>query len=145
MARRKKELIMPHLNDAGGNLMKKWYVEYSIRNPHTGKMERVRQYEEINDYETCRERYACAKTVIETLSNKISSGEISIVDMVEYDDLLAYGGAHYFKARRKTPRHSIEFYISKFIEHKKMEITEKTQQTYRSKFRILPLFWTTGR
>jgi len=33
MARRKKEIIWPHLNNAGGNLNKLWYVEYSLRNP----------------------------------------------------------------------------------------------------------------
>jgi integrase len=31
MARRRKEVVMPHLNDCGGDLTKKWYVEYSIR------------------------------------------------------------------------------------------------------------------
>ena len=42
MARRKKEIVMPHLNDCGGDLTKKWYVEYSIRNPKTDKMEGLR-------------------------------------------------------------------------------------------------------
>ncbi len=37
MARRQKEIIMPHLNNCGGDLTKKWYVEYSIRNPKTQK------------------------------------------------------------------------------------------------------------
>jgi len=31
MARRKKEIVVPHLNDCGGDLTKKWYVEYSIK------------------------------------------------------------------------------------------------------------------
>ena len=40
MARKQKEIVMPHLNDCCGDLKKQWFVEYSIRNPKTGKMER---------------------------------------------------------------------------------------------------------
>jgi integrase len=47
MARRQKEIIMPHLNDCGGDLKKKWHVEYSIGNPQSGKMERIRTYDGI--------------------------------------------------------------------------------------------------
>ena len=36
--KRKKIVILPKLNDAGGNLSKKWFVYYSIRDPRTDKM-----------------------------------------------------------------------------------------------------------
>jgi hypothetical protein len=42
MSRRKKEIILPHLNDSGGDMSKTWYVEYSLKNPVTGKTERFR-------------------------------------------------------------------------------------------------------
>jgi hypothetical protein len=48
---------MPHLNDCCGDLTKKWYVEYSIRNPQSGKMERIWIYDEINPFSTFRERF----------------------------------------------------------------------------------------
>jgi hypothetical protein len=55
MTRRRKEIIMPHLNDNNGDLTKKWYVEYSIRNPKNGKMERIRIYDGIDQYSTYKE------------------------------------------------------------------------------------------
>jgi len=73
MARRKKEFVIPHLNDCGGDLTKKWYVEYSIRNPKTGKMERVRNYGEINRFSTREARLKSARKIIESCSKAIQS------------------------------------------------------------------------
>jgi hypothetical protein len=44
MARRRKEVVMPHLNNCGRDIKKNWYVEYSIKNPQSGEMERIRHY-----------------------------------------------------------------------------------------------------
>lgn len=44
MARRKKIVILPHLCDAGGDINKKWWVEYSMRDPRTDEMKRFRNY-----------------------------------------------------------------------------------------------------
>ena len=42
--KRKKIVILPKLNDAGGNLSKKWFVYYSVRDPRTDKMERFKDH-----------------------------------------------------------------------------------------------------
>ena len=91
MARKQKEIIMPHFNDCGGDLTKKWYVEYSIRNPKTLKMERVRIYECINQFSTYRERFDFAQGVIVHYSKQIQLGNISYQEFVE-EDMLLYDG-----------------------------------------------------
>ena len=41
--KRKKIVILPKLNDAGGDLSKKWFIYYSVRDPRTDKMKRFRE------------------------------------------------------------------------------------------------------
>lgn len=38
MARRKKIVILPHLCDADGDIEKKWWVEYSMRDTESGEI-----------------------------------------------------------------------------------------------------------
>lgn len=40
--KRKKIVILPKLNDAGGDLSKKWFIYYSVRDPRTDKMNVLR-------------------------------------------------------------------------------------------------------
>jgi len=88
MARRRKEVVMPHLNDCDGDLTKKWYVEYSLRNPKTDKMERVRYYEDINAFQTYHERLGCAQKIIKKYSEQIIHGKLTMLKFVEYQDYL---------------------------------------------------------
>ena len=83
MARRKKEIVLPHLNDAGKDLSKLWYVEYSLRNPVSGKMERYRNYEGFTNIDTIEKRVVFAKKMIKDLTKKIKSGEINCVEQIK--------------------------------------------------------------
>jgi len=134
MARRKKDIIWPHLCDAGGDPCKLWYVEYSLRNPVNNKMERFRHYDGFRGI-PAEERYLFANQLIEDYKRKIITGEIGFVDIVEYTDMLIYDGSATFAKAQETASGSTRFYISDFIEYKKPEISLKTLQTYRSKFR----------
>ncbi|MDR1381352.1 MAG: site-specific recombinase, partial [Tannerella sp.] len=140
MARRQKELVMPHLNDCCGDLNKKWYVEYSIRNPQSGKMERVRIYDKINGYSTYNERFDFAQKIIKTLSDGIRSGSISFQELVEYEDLLLYDGEGGLSRKRQTKAGSIRIYLSDFLRMKELEINRKSFETYRSKLRLFCLY-----
>lgn len=66
--RRKKIFVRPHLNDRTGDMSKRWYVELSMRDHRTDKMQRARyEYlEEIkmNNCNTAPERYEAAKQII---------------------------------------------------------------------------------
>ena len=65
MARRKKDIVWSHLNDAGSDLSKGWYVEYSLRNPVNNEMERFRHYDGFKEINTSKERYLLAQQLIE--------------------------------------------------------------------------------
>ena len=140
MARRKKEIIMPHLNDCGGDLTKKWYVEYSIRNPKTFKMERVRIYESINQFSTYEERFNLAQKVIVHYSKQIQSGNISYQEFVEYEDMLLYDGQGSFSKTRMAKVGSIKVYLSDFLKIKKLEVSSVSLRSYTSKLRLFCLY-----
>ena len=140
MARRRKEIVMPHLNDCGGDLTKKWYVEYSVRNPKTDKMERLRHYEDINVYSTCDERYACAKKIIRKYAEQIQSGDIAFRKFVEYEDMLLYDGQGSFTRKRMSPPGNLRIYLSEFLQQKKSEINETSLHTYTSELRLFGLY-----
>jgi integrase len=139
MARRKKDIVWPHLNDAGGRLEKSWYVEYALRDPVTDKMERIRHYDKFKEISTDRERRLYASKIIKKLTADIKSGKIGFNVSVEYHDMLTYAGAS-FARKKKTHPESFKLYISEFLEYKRTEITGKSLQTYQSKFRIFASF-----
>jgi hypothetical protein len=99
MARRRKEVVMPHLNNCGGDMKKNLYVEYSIRNPQSGEMERIRHYDGINQFSTW-ECFAAAQKIIEYYNRQITSGSISHQQVLEYEDLLLYDGQGSFTRKR---------------------------------------------
>ena len=63
-------MILPKLNDAGGNLSKKWFVYYSVRDPRTDKMERFKDHVGLShpDESVRRER---ADKIIQELTVKL--------------------------------------------------------------------------
>ena len=140
MARRKKEIVWPHLNDAGGDLCKSWYVEYSLRNPISRKMERYRYYDGFKDIYTIEDRLVFAKKLIKELTDKIKSGEICCEELIEYNDYLEYKGIYHFQKTKTATPGSIKIYASDFLQYKETEVSSRTMQTYRSKIRIFLSF-----
>ncbi|MDR1221877.1 MAG: hypothetical protein LBL07_03235, partial [Tannerella sp.] len=140
MARRKKELVMPHLNNCGGDLSKMWYVEYSIRNPQSGEMERVRHYDGINQYSTYGERFAEAQKVFEYYTRQILAGSISYQKFAEFVDLLLYDGQAAFSKKRTAPAGHIKVYLSEFLRIKSLEINANSIRSYTSKLRLFYLY-----
>jgi len=136
MARRKKDVVWPHLNDAGGDLNKLWYVEYSLRNFRIDKMQRFRHYEGFKELKTAEERVLYAQKLIKDYTGKIKSGKIKFEETVEYEDMLVYGGGSSFLKTKKAVKESIVIHVSEFIQWKKTEIAQKTLETYRSKLRL---------
>lgn len=93
---------MPHLVNAGGNVNKQWYVEYSVRNPESGELERIRIYEGINRFSTCGECYDAAKKIIRKIKAQIRAGNIGYKEFTDYDDLLLYDGQSRYTSKRKA-------------------------------------------
>lgn len=133
MAKRKSILILPVLKDGGGFLSKRWYVEYSYRDPRTDQLKRFRHY--ITG-ETAEERYSTAENIIDELRTKLMNGwsPFSIPKIV-YEDEIIYANAAKTYGKLKEEVVSIKSHLSQFLAYKKAEVNTKSYVTYRSKLR----------
>ena len=74
MARTKSLICYPRLNDAKGNVSKRWYVEYAFRLPEDPeKVYRYRTYDGLCSG-TAEDRYAHARDIIEERTQWLKSG-----------------------------------------------------------------------
>ena len=137
MGRKKKLMVLPHLVDAGGDLSKPWFVEYSVRNPRTDEMERKRIYEGFASAKTKEERYALAESLVKKYGDLLKSGWTPFdKEKVAYTDELAVQryAERWGKERESIP--SIRMYLSEFLRLKQETVIAHSFQTYRSKLRI---------
>lgn len=139
MARKKAIVILPHLVDFGGDVSKKWWVEYSIRNPKTDVMKRFRDYASFSNITSIQERYDVASKVMSELSAKIQSGWTPFNgDQSEkyiYEDELTYTAVANNYGKMRQSNRTIRTYLSDFLNRKKAEVNKKSYQTYQSKIR----------
>jgi hypothetical protein len=88
---REKLIKLPVVYDAGGDVSKKWFIEFYIKNPKNGKFERQRIYRGINKFHTLKERKKAANEVCNFWTEKLKSGWTPFKDeSVIYDDNLQY-------------------------------------------------------
>lgn len=138
MARKKAIVILPHLIDAGGDMTKKWWIEYSFRNPKTGVMQRFRNYTLFTNVPTAKSRYNLAAKFIAELKAKIQSGWTPFSEEQEkyiYEDELTYSAVADNYGKMRESNRTVRTYLSDFLSRKKAEINKKSFQTYQSKIR----------
>lgn len=137
MGRRKVKFILPKLNDCGGKMSAEWYVEYSYRNEHNGKLERFRIYEGLKKLKTDEERRAHAADIIRSISERIYAGWTPFeLDNVTINNHIAYNiHARVYGNIEQTGK-NLFFYINAFLEDKKPHLSRKTAQDYASKLRL---------
>lgn len=127
-------MILPVLRDQAGSMQKKWYVEYSYRNPHTDEMQRFRTY--ITSF-SAKERYSEAKKIIKDITDKLESGWNPCTETkVVYEDQLAYRSLARKYGSVKSEIESMSYLISEFLKSKQLEVNDKTYMTYQSRLRI---------
>ena len=91
MARKRSLIILPKLKNCGGDLSKKWYVEYSCRDPQTNEMKRFRFYEGFAELSTAKQREAHAEKIISEIKMKLEKGEDPFSEKrISYQDELIY-------------------------------------------------------
>lgn len=142
MARRKSIVIMPRLNDSGGDLSKKWFVEYSCRNPQTDKMQRFRIYDGFGNLSNSRERYQHAEKIISKISSELNNGitPFTTEQTVIYEDELMYHSMARVYGKKKSSVVTIRTYLSEFLKLKEVEVIHRTYQTYCSKLRMFCMY-----
>lgn len=137
MGRKKSVVVLPHLVDAGGDVNKTWYVEYSMRDPYTNKMKRFRDYAGFNKMATAEERYERAKKVIDELKDKLANGWTPFRETkTTYEDLLLMNSVAKRWGAEREGIVTIRVHLSEFLELKRACVSAKSLQTYVSKLRI---------
>ena len=139
-----KIIKLPVIYDAGGSLKEKWYVEFYVRNPRTGKMERQRKFKGINKYHSLKQRKEAAEEMRKYWTDKLRAGWSPFTDTnIIYDDNLEY--QTFIKNYRvaKSKNGTFRFYASKYIDYIANEVEDTTISTYRSKLRLFDA-WLEG-
>lgn len=141
--KRKKIVILPKLNDAGGDLLKKWFVFYSVRDPRTDKMERFRVFEGLNVPDEAERRKLAVEKIAE-LAQKLKRGWTPFLDDEEaiYEDQLQYKTVAEIYGKQKAANATFRRLASQFIEVKQASdrLEPKTIQCYVSKLRMLTIW-----
>lgn len=133
--RSKRDIILPKLKNANGDMNADWYVEFSVRNPESGKMERKRIYTGFKEIETYEARMEHGNKLVEEYTKRIKSGEISTEKMVEYEDELMFDTNTYKSRKRLGKENTFRVLASDFIVYKRSEVNKKSMQSYKSKLR----------
>ncbi|MFV0329821.1 MAG: tyrosine-type recombinase/integrase, partial [Dysgonomonas sp.] len=137
MGRRKVQFVLPRLNDCGGDMTKKWYVEYSFRNEMNGKLERFRVYEGFMSIDSAKKRKEHAQGIITEIRDRILDGWTPFdMESVVCNNHIAYNIQSRVYGNRERTEKNLFFHINAFLEEKKPVVKKKTYQDYSSKLRI---------
>ncbi len=134
---RQKLIKLPVIYDAGGDLSKKWFIIFYVRDPRTGRLERQRIAKGINKFHTLKARKAAAEEMRQYWTDKLKSGWTPFTDeSVIYDDNLEYQTFIKNYRTTKSRNGTFRYYASKYIDSIRTEIEDTTVSTYRSKLRL---------
>ena len=136
MARKQAIIIYPHLNNAGGDLSKQWYVEYRWLMPGEAKMRKERIYNGLSIVSK-EERMKAAELIIKEKTKWLKSGAYLQGNerKVYADELLYRSEAKRFGSAREhivTTRTN----LSNFLTVQKQKVNAKSYENYVSKMRI---------
>ena len=136
---RKKMIILPKLNDCTGDLKKKWFVYFSVRNPASDKMQRFKIYGKLSAFKDAEKRTRAGELLCNEYVQKLKHGWSPFTDdsKVIYDDHLEYDKITRIYGRQRAANKTIKYYANKFLETLIGHIDKDgTLPTYKSKMRI---------
>ena len=134
---RNKLVILPKLNDAGGDPRKKWIVYYSVKDPKSNKMIRFRITKGLGPEVPLEIKMARATQIMIDLRKDLERG-ITPFDnnMVIYEDELRYRHVTQLYREKKAGNRTFRVLASEYLKEITREKSEETESTYRSKLRI---------
>lgn len=129
--------ILPRLNDCGGDLEKQWFVYYSIVNPETGKLKRIKVYKGFQNIPTAVGRRVHANKLIKDLSRQLHAGWTPFDErkVIYFDDAIQYQNEEQIFGKRKSSVNPLRLHLSGFLDDEKLRISPKTFESYQSKTR----------
>jgi len=133
MGRKQTLIIYPHLNDAGGDLTKDWYIEFKYRVPGNANLIKERIYKGLQ-VGTADDRYSLAAKIITEKRKWLDDGGFLkpenkmrvFVDELEYNSVTRLYGK--IKSELPTIRQNISEYLT-FIKQQKSAVTYSNIQT----------------
>jgi len=136
MKKKQAIIIFPHLNDCGGDLNQKWYVEYLWRVPGEEKPRKERIYKGVYSGTEKERRKAAAIIIREKTEWMKSGGHLQgNIKKVYADELLYRNEAKlYGEAREQVV--TTRTNLSEFLVEMKEKINAKSYENYVSKLRI---------
>jgi integrase len=132
---------MPKLCNCSGKVKKQWFVYYSVRDPLSGKMVRVRHYDGFTGLSET-EKYEHARKLIDDYSVRLQGGWSPFTgnQHIIYENNIDYKTvAEMYKTRQGANR-TLRLILSKYIELMSSGISKSSLQTYTSCFRIFTLY-----
>ncbi|MDP3443569.1 MAG: phage integrase N-terminal SAM-like domain-containing protein, partial [Ignavibacteria bacterium] len=135
---REKIAILPKLFDYSGDLSKKWYVYFSVRDPRTGKMVVKKIYKGIHIHKTKAKRLQAANEIIAKYTELLRVGYSFLEDESAniYTDSLQYRNTARIYSETKKGNRTFNFFASDFMSNCTGGLEPSTIQTYTSKLRI---------
>jgi integrase len=138
---RQKLIILPKLCNCNEDPDKQWFVYYSCRDPHTGKMVRFRHYDGFTGIPV-HARIEHARQLIEMFSTRLRSGWTPFTDDTQavYNDHIDYKTVAEMYGSRRSGNNTIRLWTSRYLDSIIQGVRHSTYLTYKSKFRIF-IFW----
>lgn len=133
-----KKIILPRLNDCGGEIHRQWFVYYSFLDPRTGQMKRFKLYNGFASLRTPADRYDHAEKMLDEYRRKLLSGwsPFEKRDAVIYEDEIMYAPQAAIMGRRMTSMNPLRSYLSEYLADQRYRIAPKTYESYQSKTRL---------
>lgn len=137
--KREKICILPSLYDFGGSMDegKKWYVQFSVKEPRTGQMKRKKVYAGLHTIKNKRQRYLKAEEIIREYSELLKSGWNPYNDDGKniYTDQLQYKHAAQVYQDKKSQNKTFNYFVNIYMREQLSGLHPNTISTYTSKFR----------
>jgi integrase len=136
-----KLIILPKLNNCSGSTDKQWFVYYSVRDPRSGKMVRIRHYDGFTGLSE-EEKYKHASELISDYTRKLQSGWTPWADAIKnvYQDHLEYKVISDLYGFSRTKNRTLRDVSNQYLKYKQPGISHSTFQTYTSKLRVFALW-----
>ena len=136
MSKKQAIIVFPHLNDCGGDLSQKWYVEFRWRIPGESKQRKERIYKGVYMGSEKERRKEAAK-IIKEKTEWLKSGaylqgnerKVYADELLYRNEAKKYGEAHEQVVTTRTN-------LSEFLKMMKQKVNHKSYENYQSKLRI---------
>jgi integrase len=119
----------------------KWYVQFSVKDPKSGRMVRKKLYSGFAKLKHRHERYALANKLIQEYTDKLTAGWNPLIDDKKalYTDQLQYKNAAKIFLEKKLGNSTLNFHINQFLKTI-AGLNPNTVSTYTSKLRVFQMW-----